>query len=81
MALITTSKNAGSGAACREKKKSAKGVDTRGTTGTTESIIMLVDKESTSEVSEASKELPKKLADVLLFCLAWSSQCKKRKAP
>ena len=58
-ALTTAAKKAGSGAASEEKEEPARGVDTEGTTGTTESIITFIDEESMSEASRASEESPK----------------------
>ena len=70
-ALMTAAKKAGSGATGAETKEPTTGVDTGGSAGSNESIIVLVDKESMSEDSGASEESPlmKRPADRLL--LVW----------
>ena len=68
-ALTTAAKKAGSGATEAETEEPATGVDTGGSTGTTESIVALVEEESTSDDSGSSEESPKRPADMLL--LVW----------
>ena len=66
---LTTAAKAGSGATEAETEEPATGVDTGGSTGTTESIVALVSEESTSDDSGSSEESPKRPADMLL--LVW----------
>ena len=73
----TVASKAGSGTAGGEKDELATGVDTGGTTGTTESIVAFVDEASTSEATGASKESSKRPADMLLF--VWRGEVSARK--
>ena len=75
-ALTTVAKKAGSGTAGREKEEPARGVDTGGTTGTTEAMVAFIDEATTSKATGATKESPKasKQASKRIKCPCWAKR-------